>query len=250
MIKLHNINKSFSHHHVLKGIDLTVNNGEVVAILGPSGSGKSTLLRSINFLEHPCSGIVEIGELKVDAETATPKDIHALRMATAMVFQQYNLFKNLNVLRNVMIGLTTVKKLERSQAEDISKQLLDKVGLKDRMDYYPSQLSGGQQQRVAIARALALNPDVLLFDEPTSALDPELVEEVLATIRKVADEGNTMLIVTHELNFAREIADKVVLMDDGVIVEKGPAKKIFTEPEEERTKQFLGKAIQRFIYQI
>ncbi|ATW28019.1 amino acid ABC transporter ATP-binding protein [Candidatus Formimonas warabiya] len=250
MIKLHKINKYFSQHHVLKGIDLSVKKGEVVAILGPSGSGKSTLLRSINFLERPSSGSVEIGALKVNADTASKKDIHALRMATAMVFQQFNLFKNLNVLQNVMIGLTSVKKMDRKKAKEISAQILEKVGLSDRISYYPSRLSGGQQQRVAIARALALNPEVLLFDEPTSALDPELVDEVLSTIKKVAQEGNTMIIVTHELGFAREVADKVVFMDNGLVVEEGPVEKIFTDPGEERTKQFLGKALQRFIYEI
>lgn len=247
MIKLHNINKYFSKHHVLKDINLSVEKGEVVVILGPSGSGKSTLLRSINFLERPSSGIIEIDQLKVNVENANKKDIFALRMATAMVFQQYNLFKNLNALENIMIGLTSVKKLQWKKAKEIAEEILDKVGLKDRINYYPSQLSGGQQQRVAIARALALKPEVLLFDEPTSALDPELVDEVLLTIKKLANEGNTMIIVTHELGFAREVADTVVLMDNGVILEKDTVEKIFTNPKEERTRQFLGKALKRFI---
>ncbi|MFK4437898.1 amino acid ABC transporter ATP-binding protein [Paenibacillus sp. RC21] len=243
MIQLHQIHKHFGQHHVLKGIDLTVGKGEVVVILGPSGSGKSTLLRSINFLEQPTSGVIEIDGVKVDAAKAGKKDILGLRTATAMVFQQYQLFKNLNALHNVMIGLTSVKKLDRKQAREISEGILEKVGLKDRMTYYPAQLSGGQQQRVAIARALALNPQVLLFDEPTSSLDPELVDEVLSVIQKVASEGNTMIIVTHELGFARDVADRVVLMEHGVIVEQGLVEQFFTNPKEERTRQFLGKAL-------
>jgi len=243
MIKLHNIHKYFENHHVLKGINLTVNKGEVVAILGPSGSGKSTLLRSINFLEPPSSGIVEINGNKVNAESARKEDILALRTSTGMVFQQYNLFKNLRVLQNVMVGLTSVKKIEPNQAKEVSTAILEKVGLKERMNHFPSQLSGGQQQRVGIARALALNPEVLLFDEPTSSLDPEMVEEVLSVIKHVASEGNTMIIVTHELGFAREVADRVVFMEDGIIVEEGTAEKIFTHPSEERTRQFLGKTL-------
>jgi len=247
MIKLHNIHKYFSKHHVLKGVNLTVEKGEVIVILGPSGSGKSTLLRSINFLEHPSCGVIEINGMKIDSETASKKDILALRTSTAMVFQQYNLFKNLTAIQNVMIGLTSVKKIDKKKAREIAEKILGKVALNDRMDYYPSQLSGGQQQRVAIARALALNPEVLLFDEPTSALDPELVDEVLFTIKQLANDGNTMIIVTHELGFAREVADKIILMDDGLIVEEGSVEKIFSNPVEERTRQFLGKALERFI---
>lgn len=167
-------------------------------------------------------------------------------MSTAMVFQSYNLFKNLNVLQNVMIGLTSVKKNEEKKARELSMKIIEKVGLGDRITYYPMQLSGGQQQRVAIARALALNPEVILFDEPTSALDPELVDEVLSTIKKVAEDGNTMIVVTHELGFAREVADRIVFMDDGVIIEEGSVDEIFVSPKEERTKQFLGRALQRF----
>jgi len=247
MIKLHNIHKYFSKHHVLKGVDLTVENGEVIVILGPSGSGKSTLLRCINFLEHPSCGIIDINGMKIDSETASKKDIRALRMSTAMVFQQYNLFKNLTALQNVTLGLTSVKKIDEKKARKIAQQLLNRVGLNDRMKYYPSQLSGGQQQRVAIARALALKPDILLFDEPTSALDPELVDEVLSTIKQLANEGNTMIIVTHELGFAREVADRVILMEEGLIIEEGPVEKIFSNPVEERTRKFLGKALKRFI---
>jgi L-cystine transport system ATP-binding protein len=243
MIKLENIHKYYDHQHVLKGINLSVNKGEVVSILGPSGSGKSTLLRCINFLEDPSSGTVEISGKKVDVESASKTDILSLRTSTGMVFQQYNLFKNLTVLQNVMIGLTSVKQLNPVDAKKESIDILERVGLQDRLNHYPAQLSGGQQQRVGIARALALKPEVLLFDEPTSSLDPELVDEVLAVIKNVASEGNTMLIVTHELNFAREISDRVVFMESGIILEEGTAEQIFTNPKIERTKKFLSKAI-------
>ncbi|REE86435.1 L-cystine transport system ATP-binding protein [Paenibacillus taihuensis] len=243
MIQLQQIHKYYGSQHVLKGIDLTVGKGEVVAILGPSGSGKSTLLRSINFLERATSGSITINGRTVDAASASKQDVLALRLSTGMVFQQYHLFKNLKVLQNVMLGLTDVKKLSPAKAKEISTVLLEKVGLKDRMNHYPSQLSGGQQQRVGIARALALNPEVLLFDEPTSSLDPELVDEVLSVIKQVASEGNTMIIVTHELGFAREVADRVVFMEDGIVVEEGTAEQMFTNPLKERTRQFLSKAL-------
>ncbi|MDN3451045.1 amino acid ABC transporter ATP-binding protein [Planococcus sp. APC 3906] len=242
MIKLENIHKYYGSQHVLKGIDLEVSKGEIVSILGPSGSGKSTLLRCINFLEQPTSGIVEIGGKRVDVESASKADVFALRTSTGMVFQQYNLFKNLTVLDNVMIGLTSVKQLKKDEAKKKSLDILERVGLTNRLSHYPAQLSGGQQQRVGIARALALNPEVLLFDEPTSSLDPELVDEVLATIRGVAATGKTMFIVTHELQFAREISDRVIFMEDGVIVEEGTPEQLFTQPKAERTKQFLSKA--------
>ncbi|MDN7242533.1 amino acid ABC transporter ATP-binding protein [Planococcus sp. N028] len=243
MIKLENIHKYYDSQHVLKGIDFSVNKGEVVSILGPSGSGKSTLLRCINFLEQPTRGIIEISDKRVDAESASKADITALRNSTAMVFQQYNLFKNFTVLQNVMIGLTSVKKIHKVEAKKISMEILERVGLTNRLNHYPSQLSGGQQQRVGIARALALKPEVLLFDEPTSSLDPELVDEVLTTIKRVANEGNTMLVVTHELNFAREISDRVIFMEDGMIIEEGTPEQLFNRPKAERTKQFLRKAI-------
>ena len=242
MIKLENIHKYYDSQHVLKGINLNVSKGEIVSILGPSGSGKSTLLRCINFLEQPTSGVVEIGGKRVDVESASKADVFALRTSTGMVFQQYNLFKNLTVLDNVMIGLTSVKQLKKDEAKKKSLDILERVGLTNRLSHYPAQLSGGQQQRVGIARALALNPEVLLFDEPTSSLDPELVDEVLATIRSVAATGKTMFIVTHELQFAREISDRVIFMEDGVIVEEGTAEQLFTQPKAERTKQFLSKA--------
>lgn len=242
MIKLENLHKYYDQLHVLKGIDLTVEKGEVVVIIGPSGSGKSTLLRCINFLEQPTSGLVEIEEKKVDVASASKADINDLRTSTGMVFQQYNLFKNLTVLENVTIGLTSVKQMGAKEAEEISIAFLEKVGLKDRLHYYPSQLSGGQQQRVGIARALALNPKVLLFDEPTSSLDPEMVDEVLTVIQDVAAEGNTILLVTHELDFAREIGDRIVFMEDGVVIEEGTADQIFNHPAVERTKQFIRKS--------
>lgn len=245
MIKLENLQKYYNQHHVLKGINLTIEKGEVVVIIGTSGSGKSTLLRCINFLEQPTSGIVQINDKRVDVESAAKQEINALRTSTGMVFQQYNLFKNLTVLQNVTIGLTSVKRMDEKEAEKISIELLEKVGLQERLHYYPSQLSGGQQQRVGIARALALNPEVILFDEPTSSLDPELVDEVLTVIRDVANEGNTILLVTHELDFAREIADRIVFMENGIIVEEGPTEQIFTNPTVERTKQFISKALKK-----
>jgi L-cystine transport system ATP-binding protein len=245
MIKVENLHKYFDQQHVLKGIDFSVNKGEVVSILGPSGSGKSTLLRCINFLEQPTNGIVEISGKRVNVESARKVDIQSLRLSTGMVFQQYNLFKNLTVLQNVMIGLTSVKNISSNEAKKVSAEILEKVGLQDRLEHYPVQLSGGQQQRVGIARALALNPEVLLFDEPTSSLDPELVGEVLTVIKDVAKEGNTMLIVTHELNFAREISDRIIFMENGMILEEGTAEQMFTNPSVERTKQFISKVLKK-----
>ncbi|MDF2787664.1 L-cystine transport system ATP-binding protein [Neobacillus niacini] len=245
MIKVENLHKYFDQQHVLKGINFSVNKGEVVSILGPSGSGKSTLLRCINFLEQPTNGIVEISGKRVNVESARKVDIQSLRLSTGMVFQQYNLFKNLTVLQNVMIGLTSVKNISSNEAKKVSAEILEKVGLQDRLEHYPVQLSGGQQQRVGIARALALNPEVLLFDEPTSSLDPELVGEVLTVIKDVAKEGNTMLIVTHELNFAREISDRIIFMENGMILEEGTAEQMFTNPSVERTKQFISKVLKK-----
>lgn len=222
MIQLTDISKSYGKNAVLKSIDLTVNKGEVVVILGPSGSGKTTLLRCVNYLEKPNGGEITIGDYRVQCKRATKKEIHELRQRSAMVFQQYNLFKHKTAIENVMEGLVVVKKMPKAEARLKSIALLEKVGLADKLDAYPSQLSGGQQQRVGIARALALEPEVILFDEPTSALDPELVGEVLAVIRKIAKEGITMIVVTHEMGFARDVANHVVFMDEGVIVEQGP----------------------------
>lgn len=250
MIHLSNITKSFGRNQVLKGINLTVNKGEVVAILGPSGSGKTTLLRCLNYLEKPNDGAIMIDNFSVDCKKASKKEIHQLRQKTAMVFQQYNLFRHKTALENVMEGLLIVKKIPKDEARRVSVELLHKVGLGEKLDAYPSQLSGGQQQRVGIARALALNPEVILFDEPTSALDPELVGEVLAVIRKIAKEGITMIIVTHEMTFAQDVASHVVFMDEGAIVEEGKPNELFSRPKEERTKQFLSRIRPELSYSI
>ncbi|WP_138754087.1 amino acid ABC transporter ATP-binding protein [Paenibacillus sinopodophylli] len=250
MIKLTQIKKSFGRNEVLKGIDLTVEKGEVVAILGPSGSGKTTLLRCLNYLEKPNEGQITIDDFTVNCKRPDKKDIHTLRQKSAMVFQQYNLFKHKTALENVMEGLVIVKKLPKEDARKKSVELLEKVGLGNKLNAYPSELSGGQQQRVGIARALALNPEVILFDEPTSALDPELVGEVLAVIRKIAKEGITMIIVTHEMGFAQDVANHVVFMDGGVIVEEGKPNEIFNYPKEERTKQFLKRITPEGVYSI
>lgn len=241
MIYLKNIKKSFNKQPVLKGINLKIDKGEVVTILGPSGSGKTTLLRCLNFLERPDEGFVQVGDVQVRSEKTTKKEILSLRRQTAMVFQHYNLFAHITVLENVMEGLIVSKKYKRNEAREISKQVLDRVGLSDKLHCYPAQLSGGQQQRVGIARALALNPEVILFDEPTSALDPELVGEVLSVIKAIAQEGITMVVVTHEMSFAKEVSDRVLFMDGGVIVEEGVPLEIFNAPKEERTRQFLKR---------
>ena len=243
MIELKGLHKAFGKQEVLKGIDLKVEKGEVVVILGPSGSGKTTLLRCLNFLEQPDAGEITIGSTRVNCQHVSKQEILAIRRSTAMVFQLYNLFKNKTALENIMEGLVIARKVPREQAEQISRQLLAKVGLGDKGDAYPSQLSGGQQQRVGIARALALNPEVILFDEPTSALDPELVGEVLGVMKKVAHEGLTMIVVTHEISFARDIADRVIFIDGGVIVEQGAPADILFRPREERTKQFLKRIL-------
>ncbi|WP_379968018.1 amino acid ABC transporter ATP-binding protein [Ectobacillus sp. sgz5001026] len=241
MIYLSNITKSFDTNTVLKGIDLTIERGEVVTILGPSGSGKTTLLRCMNLLETPDEGIVQIGNVHVNADAATKKEILSLRKQSAMVFQHYNLFAHKNVLENVMEGLIVAKKVKKKDAREQSERVLEKVGLSDKLHHYPSQLSGGQQQRVGIARALALNPEVILFDEPTSALDPELVGDVLDVIKAIAQEGITMVVVTHEMSFAREVSDRVLFMDGGVIIEEGTPLEIFHTPKEERTRRFLQR---------
>ncbi|UJS27315.1 amino acid ABC transporter ATP-binding protein [Macrococcoides canis] len=240
MIKVNDLHKSFGEVEVLKGIDLEVNSGEVVAIIGPSGSGKSTLLRCLNLLETPTSGeiIFEGNQL-----TAKGTNINKLRQKMGMVFQSFNLFPHKTVIENLMLAPSLLNKGDKSALKAKGLELLDKVGLQDRAEHYPSQLSGGQKQRVAIARALAMNPDVMLFDEPTSALDPEVVGDVLQVMKKLALEGMTMVVVTHEMGFAREVADRVIFMDKGVVQEEGAPSEIFTNPKNERTKSFLSKVL-------
>lgn len=239
MINVKGLKKKFNELTVLNGIDIVVERGQVLAIIGPSGSGKSTFLRCLNFLEQPDAGLIEIGEAALNAENHTNKEVQQLRQQTAMVFQNYNLFRNKTVLQNVTESLIIAKKMPKVQAEAIALDLLTKVGLKEKAGNYPATLSGGQQQRVSIARALAVNPHAILFDEPTSSLDPELVAEVLQVIKSIADQQTTMIIVTHEMDFAREVADHVIFMADGNIVEQGPPESLFGNPQQARTKQFL-----------
>lgn len=240
MLQIRNLRKSFGDLQVLKSIDLDVNKGDVVAILGPSGSGKTTMLRCLNFLEKSDGGTMLFDDQRVDLARVTHAEANALRRRTGFVFQSYNLFANKTELQNVTEGLIIARKMPRRRAEEIARAALVKVGMDDRADYYPSQLSGGQQQRVAIARALALHPDILCFDEPTSALDPELTGEVLRVLRELAEHKTTMIIVTHEMKFARDAADRILFMDGGVVVEQGDAKELIDHPKEERTRQFLA----------
>ena len=239
MLEVRNVKKSFGDLEVLKGVDLTVEQGDVVAILGPSGSGKTTLLRCINFLETANSGEMIFDGESFSMNRISKKDIARLRKKTAFVFQNYNLFRNKTALENVTEGLIVARKMPKAQAVEIGEQALKKVGLSDRSSHYPDQLSGGQQQRVAIARALATNPEIIYFDEPTSALDPELTGEVLSVMRQLADEGMTMLVVTHEMSFARNVSNQVIFMENGVVVESGPSREFFTSPRQERTRAFL-----------
>ncbi|AXP06462.1 MULTISPECIES: L-cystine ABC transporter ATP-binding protein TcyN [Pseudomonas] len=244
MIVVEKLTKQFKGQVVLNGIDLQVEEGEVVAIIGPSGSGKTTFLRCLNFLEEPSSGRIKVGDIEIDGSRPLNQQqnlVRRLRQQVGFVFQNFNLFPHRTALENVIEGPLVVKKTPRAEAEALGRKLLAKVGLSGKEDAYPRRLSGGQQQRVAIARALAMEPEVILFDEPTSALDPELVGEVLATIRGLAEEKRTMVIVTHEMGFARDVANRVVFFDKGVIVEQGEAKALFAAPKEERTRQFLSK---------
>ncbi|QOQ79559.1 amino acid ABC transporter ATP-binding protein [Aerococcus urinaeequi] len=241
MIQVENIHKKFDQNEILKGIDLTINQGEVVVIIGPSGSGKTTFLRCLNFLERADEGYLKIGDQQVDFEKVSKKEILDIRKKTAMVFQQYALFSNRTALENVIEGLVIARKVPKKEATEKGRDLLAKVGLEGKEDHYPHELSGGQQQRVGIARALALNPEVILFDEPTSALDPELVGETLEVIKDVAQSGSTLVIVTHEMQFAYEVADRVIFMENGNIVEQGTPEEVFDNTQEERTQNFLKR---------
>ncbi|WP_296248325.1 L-cystine ABC transporter ATP-binding protein TcyN [Pseudomonas sp. UBA4194] len=243
MIVVDKLTKQFNGNTVLDGIDLEIATGEVVAIIGPSGSGKTTFLRCLNLLETPTSGRIRVGDIEIDGARVAQQQglIRSLRQQVGFVFQNFNLFPHRTALENVIEGPVVVKKMAKAEAIDLGRTLLAKVGLAGKEDAYPRRLSGGQQQRVAIARALAMAPEVILFDEPTSALDPELVGEVLETIRGLAQEKRTMVIVTHEMQFARDVANRVVFFDKGVIVEQGEARELFAHPKEERTRQFLRK---------
>ena len=239
MIKINNLHKNFGKLAVLKGIDLTVAEKEVVVIIGPSGSGKSTLLRCINYLEKPTDGEVIVDNIPLNSDA----NINKVREEVGMVFQRFNLFGHMSVLENIMLAPRKVRKTSKEQSREQALKLLAKVGLEDKAESYPAQLSGGQQQRVAIARALAMKPKLMLFDEPTSALDPEMVNEVLEVMNALAKEGMTMVVVTHEMGFAREVGDRVIFMDEGKIVEEGTPEEIFTDAQEERTKLFLSKVL-------
>lgn len=243
MLEVSEVHKSFGSHEVLKGIHLEVDKGDVMVILGPSGSGKTTLLRCINFLERAEQGTMTLHNTSFQLNMASKKEIHHVRQKVAFVFQSYNLFHHKTALENVTEGLIIARKMPKKEAEQIGMDALNKVGLSDKYDAFPNQLSGGQQQRVGIARAVALRPDIILFDEPTSALDPELVEEVLHVMKTIAEEGTTMIVVTHEMAFAKDVANKIVFMDGGVVVEEGTAEELFNRPKKERTKQFLRSVL-------
>ena len=240
MIKVENLTKSFGELEVLKGINQEIKDGEVVVVIGPSGSGKSTFLRCLNLLESPTSGKIFVDNEEI---TSNKIDINKVREDMGMVFQSFNLFNNLNILDNITLAPTLVKKMENTKAEEKARELLSRVGLPDNADAFPKSLSGGQKQRIAIARALAMNPKVMLFDEPTSALDPEMVGEVLDIMKDLAREGMTMVVVTHEMGFAREVGDRIIFMDGGYVVEEGSPEEIFGNPQNDRTKDFLGKVL-------
>ena len=243
MLEIKNIKKSFGQTHVLHDVSLSVNKGDVIAILGPSGSGKTTLLRCLNFLEKADGGTMTFDDETIDLHKVPKRTIARIRKKTAFVFQNYNLFANKTALQNVTEGLIVGRKMPKDEANKIAHEALKKVGMEDRSDYYPSQLSGGQQQRVAIARAIAVNPEIIYFDEPTSALDPELVGDVLDVMKSLAKEGMTMIVVTHEMGFARDVADRVIFMADGYVVEEGRPDAIFTAPRERRTQSFLSRVL-------
>ena len=241
MLEVSHISKAFEDHQVIKDVSLKVNQGDVVVILGPSGSGKTTLLRCLNHLEKADSGLLTLDQNQYNLETLSKKEILDIRKKTAFVFQHYNLFANKTALENILEGLVVARKIPKGEAGGIAREALEKVGLLDYADHYPSQLSGGQQQRIGIARAIAVKPDVILLDEPTSALDPELVGDVLDLLKQLAREGVTMVVVTHEMGFARDVATQVVFMDGGLIVEGNSPKEFFNNPQEIRTKQFLAR---------
>ncbi|MDR0959344.1 MAG: amino acid ABC transporter ATP-binding protein [Propionibacteriaceae bacterium] len=239
-IQVVGLHKSFGDHEVLKGIDLTIERGQVVCVIGPSGSGKSTLLRSVNLLEWPTKGKVVIEGIDI---TDPDVNLDKIRTRIGMVFQQFNLFPHMTVLRNITISQEKVLQRSKAEAEEVARAMLERVGLSDKVDAHPSQLSGGQQQRVAIARSLAMNPDMMLFDEPTSALDPELVGEVLDVMQSLANEGMTMMVVTHEMGFAREVGTRLIFIDEGVIVEEGDPREVLSDPQHPRTQSFLSKVL-------
>ena len=243
LLEIKDIHKSFGNLNVLNGMDLTVNKGDVIAILGPSGSGKTTLLRCINYLETADAGTMIFNGKSYDLSNTSKKDVAQLRKHTGVVFQNYNLFANKTALQNVTLGLTVARNVSKEEANVIGMQMLEKVGMKDRASHYPSQLSGGQQQRVAIARALATNPDIIYFDEPTSALDPEMVGEVLELMKQLARDGMTMVVVTHEMGFAKEVGTRVLFVDEGKVKEQAEPEEFFEHPKDERLKEFLSKIL-------
>ena len=243
MIKLESLSKHFGKAVVLDGIDLTIEEGEIVVVIGPSGTGKSTLLRCVNFLEQPTKGIMTVGDLTVDVNRASRADILSMRRRTAFVFQNYALFSNKTALQNIAERLLVVDRWPKEKAYQRAREILEQIGLADKADAYPASMSGGQQQRVGIGRAMATGADVILFDEPTSSLDPEWVEEVLGLMKKLASERQTMMVVTHEMSFARDVADRVIFIDGGRIVEQGPPSEIFYNPKDPRTKDFLKKIL-------
>ncbi len=245
MIRIEHLKKCFHDLTVLRDVNLTLEKGQVVAIIGPSGTGKSTLLRCINYLERPDGGSITIDGYTVDASAATASQIHTLRRKTAMVFQSYNLLRNMTALQNIMEPMVTVRKRPKAEARERGLDLLRKVGLEEKRDYYPRKMSGGQQQRVAIARAMASDAEVILFDEPTSSLDPELIGEVLTVIRTLAKERTTMLIVTHEMKFAREVADKMIFLEDGVVAGEGTPDEIFEHCDNERIRKFVRHVLEK-----
>ena len=248
MLEVHNLHKSFGENEVLKGINLKVEKGDVITILGPSGSGKTTLIRCLDFLERADEGTLHFDEITTDFKKLSKSIEKSIQRRIAFVFQNYNLFQNKTALENVTEGLIVARKIQKTRAIEIGKKALDKVGMSERYDFYPSQLSGGQQQRVGIARAIALEPEIILFDEPTSALDPELIGEVLDIMKQLAGEGLPMVVVTHEMSFAQEVSTHSIFMDGGVIVEEGKPSDLFTHPKEERTKQFLRRILPEMEY--